>query len=84
VSIWPSAAERPLPAEPACSGLKDGAEALGGHLEQHSPTGTGTILDIDLPLDHPGGPGLPPDIGGPAENATRGLAADHGTRFDHP
>jgi len=30
-------------------GLKDRAEALGGHLELHSPSGQGTTLDIILP-----------------------------------
>ena len=65
-------------------GLKDRAEALGGHLQVHSPPGGGTTLEIELPLDNPGGPGLPPDGDGPAENATRGLAADPGTRIDHP
>jgi signal transduction histidine kinase len=39
-------------------GLRDRAEALGGHLELHSPPGTGTTLDITLPLTHPGGPPL--------------------------
>jgi signal transduction histidine kinase len=36
-------------------GLKDRAEALGGHLRLHSPAGTGTTLDITLPLQA-GGP----------------------------
>jgi signal transduction histidine kinase len=36
-------------------GLKDRAEALGGHLDLLSPPGAGTTLDIDLPLDNPGG-----------------------------
>ena len=31
-------------------GLKDRAEALGGHLNLHSPPGAGTTLEIDLPL----------------------------------
>jgi len=30
-------------------GLRDRAEALGGHLELHSPPGEGTTLDITLP-----------------------------------
>ena len=30
-------------------GLKDRAEALGGHLEMHSPAGAGTALGIELP-----------------------------------
>jgi signal transduction histidine kinase len=34
-------------------GLKDRAEALGGHLDLHSPPGAGTTVDIELPLhDH--------------------------------
>jgi signal transduction histidine kinase len=32
-------------------GLKDRAEALGGHLGLHSPPGAGTTLEIILPLD---------------------------------
>ena len=36
-------------------GLKDRAEALGGHLRLHSPPGAGTTLEITLPLDDPGG-----------------------------
>jgi len=36
-------------------GLKDRAEALGGHLELHSPPGAGTTLDTTLPLNDPGG-----------------------------
>jgi signal transduction histidine kinase len=68
-------------------GLKDRAEALGGHLELHSPPGEGTTLDITLPLDtlpldEPGGPGLPAAAAGPAEDAGRGLAADPERRFD--
>ena len=39
-------------------GLKDRAEALGGHLQLHSPPGTGTTLDISLPLEHPSESGL--------------------------
>jgi len=38
-------------------GLKDRAEALGGHLQLHSPPGTGTTLDITLPLDDHAPPG---------------------------
>jgi signal transduction histidine kinase len=38
-------------------GLKDRAEALGGQLDLHSPPGTGTTLEITLPLHYPGGPG---------------------------
>jgi signal transduction histidine kinase len=43
-------------------GLKDRAEALGGHLQVHSPPGVGTTLQIDLPLE-PGSPKLPPEQG---------------------
>jgi signal transduction histidine kinase len=38
-------------------GLKDRAEALGGHLQLSSPPGSGTALEIELPLK-PSGPGL--------------------------
>jgi signal transduction histidine kinase len=41
-------------------GLKDRAEALGGHLLLQSPPGAGTSLEITLPLDEPGGPEPPP------------------------
>ena len=41
-------------------GLKDRAEALGGHLQLQSSPGAGTTLEITLPLD-PGGPELPPE-----------------------
>jgi hypothetical protein len=40
-------------------GLKDRAEALGGHLQLLSPPGAGTDLEITLPLTDPGGPELP-------------------------
>jgi signal transduction histidine kinase len=43
-------------------GLKDRAEALGGHLGLRSPPGAGTTLEIELPLE-PGGPKLPPELG---------------------
>jgi signal transduction histidine kinase len=36
-------------------GLKDRAEALGGHLRLYSPPGGGTALEITLPLDGPSG-----------------------------
>jgi signal transduction histidine kinase len=39
-------------------GLRDRAEALGGHLRVHSPPGAGTSLEIELPIQ-PGGPELP-------------------------
>jgi signal transduction histidine kinase len=39
-------------------GLKDRAEALGGHVRLHSPPETGTTLDITLPLDYLSGPPL--------------------------
>jgi signal transduction histidine kinase len=34
-------------------GLKDRAEALGGHLQLHSPPGAGTALEITLPVGDP-------------------------------
>jgi signal transduction histidine kinase len=34
-------------------GLKDRAEALGGHLDLRSPPGAGTTLEIALPVDPP-------------------------------
>ncbi len=42
-------------------GLKDRAEALGGHLDLHSPPAAGTTLDVTLPVHDTGGPGLPSD-----------------------
>ena len=41
-------------------GLRDRAEALGGHLELRSPRGAGTSLEIELPLQ-PIGPDVPPE-----------------------
>ncbi len=43
-------------------GLKDRAEALGGHLRLDSPAGAGTTLEIELPLE-PGRPKLPAEPG---------------------
>jgi signal transduction histidine kinase len=37
-------------------GLEDRAEALGGHLQLHSPRGIGTTLEITLPLADGGDP----------------------------
>jgi len=34
-------------------GLRDRAEALGGHLRLHSPPGESTTLEVTLPLDEP-------------------------------
>ena len=42
-------------------GLKDRAEALGGHLQLHSPPGAGTTLDVTLPVGYPADAGLPPE-----------------------
>ena len=38
-------------------GLKDRAEALGGHFDLHSPPGTGTTLEITLALGESGADG---------------------------
>jgi len=64
-------------------GLKDRAEALGGHLRLHGPPGAGTTLEIDLPLGDPGGPRLSPGAAGPAEDASHSLTADPGQHFGH-
>jgi signal transduction histidine kinase len=40
-------------------GLKDRAEALGGHVDLRSPQGAGTTLDITLPLGDPAGRSRP-------------------------
>jgi signal transduction histidine kinase len=40
-------------------GLKDRAQALGGHLRLDSPPGAGTTLEITLPLHDPSTAGLP-------------------------
>jgi signal transduction histidine kinase len=37
-------------------GLKDRAEALGGHLQVDSPPRAGTTLEMTLPLSETGGP----------------------------
>ena len=50
-------------------GLKDRAEALGGHLQLLSPPREGTTLDIALPLHDLGGPGQPPEVADLAEDA---------------
>jgi signal transduction histidine kinase len=63
-------------------GLKDRAEALGGHLRLHSPPGAGTTLDITLPLSHPAEPGLPDETAGTADNPDG--ADDPERRFDQP
>ena len=36
-------------------GLKDRAEALGGHIDLHSPRGAGTTLRVQLPLTRANG-----------------------------
>jgi signal transduction histidine kinase len=46
-------------------GLKDRAEALGGHLRLCSRPAEGTALEIDLPIHDPGRAGLPPGADGP-------------------
>jgi signal transduction histidine kinase len=44
------------------TGLRDRAEALGGHLQLDSPPGAGTTLEIELPLK-PAKPEVPPEPG---------------------
>jgi signal transduction histidine kinase len=56
------------------AGLKDRAEALGGHLQLHSPPGVGTTLEIKLPIRDQSGPKQPPDSADPAKDAGRGWA----------
>jgi signal transduction histidine kinase len=57
-------------------GLKDRAEALGGQFDLYSPPGAGTTLRVTLPLNDTSGPRMPPAAVGPADDASRGLAAD--------
>jgi signal transduction histidine kinase len=52
-------------------GLKDRAEALGGHLDVRSPPGAGTTLEITLPLAEPGQPVLQPGAAYIPEQAAR-------------
>ena len=51
-------------------GLKDRAEALGGHLQLRSPPGAGTTLDIELPLGNLGQQGLPSEAANAAVDAS--------------
>jgi signal transduction histidine kinase len=48
-------------------GLKDRVEALGGWISSQSAAGSGTIMQIALPLDGPSGPGRP--TAGPPDEA---------------
>ncbi len=48
-------------------GLKDRAEALGGHLDLRSPPGAGTTVEIDLPVRDPSGCPLPPEAASPGQ-----------------
>ena len=47
-------------------GLKDRVEALGGRIRLDNPPGTGTALDIVLPLGDPSGPRRQPRTADPA------------------
>ncbi|HYZ56417.1 MAG TPA: ATP-binding protein, partial [Streptosporangiaceae bacterium] len=58
------------------AGLKDRAEALGGQFSLHSAPGTGTDVQVSLPLDGPSEPGLPRAVAGRPDDAGRGHAAD--------
>jgi len=64
-------------------GLKDRAEALGGRLDLHSPSGAGTTLQITLPLDA-GRLGLPPEAASPPDKPGPSLTADAGQGFGQP
>jgi GAF domain-containing protein len=64
-------------------GLRDRAEALGGQLLLHSAPGTGTRVQVSLPLHDPGGPGLPPaatrrDHAADPDPGPPGPAREHG------
>jgi signal transduction histidine kinase len=50
-------------------GLRDRAEALGGHLQLYSPPKAGTTLEIDLPLHNPSERELPPEVADQTGNA---------------
>jgi signal transduction histidine kinase len=63
-------------------GLRDRAEAAGGHIQLCSPPGAGTILELSLPLGDQARPPL--EAAGPAGSGSRGPAADPGQRFDQP
>jgi signal transduction histidine kinase len=52
-------------------GLRDRAEALGGHLALHSPPGQGTTLQVLLPV----GQACPPAAGGAGPGAAHGAHA---------
>jgi signal transduction histidine kinase len=60
-------------------GLKDRAEALGGHLDLRSPPGAGTTLDITLPIGDPNGPKMPPAAAYIPEQAARQPGRSAGT-----
>jgi signal transduction histidine kinase len=59
-------------------GLRDRAEALGGQLLLHSAPGTGTSVQVSLPLDGPSVAGLPAAVAARPDDASRGQAADPG------
>jgi signal transduction histidine kinase len=56
-------------------GLSDRAEALGGHLRLHSPSGGGTTMEITLPLGDPTHPEPPSGAAGLFGDVGRGPAA---------
>ncbi len=56
-------------------GLRDRAEALGGHLDLLSPSGAGTALDVTLPLGDPTHPEPPPGAARLFNDASRSPTA---------
>ena len=59
-------------------GIKDRVEALGGHMDLHSPRGAGTDLRVTLPLTQANGDTLGASPAQPTAGPSRGsLAGGH-------